>query len=258
MVGISSCDNINNKIGSFRKILHDATCTEQCIKICYVASMLPVFFWLRHTVSGVFIHQNVVNIFLTGKSGNALGVTSDNDEFFSCHETFVNDDKTASITSFPSWSDAESWPDALDVECIIGPSTEGLDRLEGRPSMLYGLHPGEWPTWMHLEGAVQQLLVMFISAHDLQEALDAGVDPYKCFEFYAEGNCIEATDTICNHPDWRFPHQFSVTRNQLEDLGWGAPDIIQAEWNSWVNAPTLEEWGSGFPESDVPDRYHPA
>ena len=194
---------------------------------------------VSHTCKAdVVLHLNTTHIDITNSRSESL--TSDNDEFFSCHETFVNDDKTASITSFPSWSDAESWPDALDVECIIGPSTEGLDRLEGRPSMLYRLHPGEWPTWMHLEGTVQQLLVMFISAHDLQEALDAGVDPYKCFEFYAEGNCIEATDTICNHPDWRFPHQFSVTRNQLEDLGWGAPDIIQAEWNSWVNAPTLE------------------
>ncbi len=42
-------------------------------------------------------------------------------------------------------------------------------------------------------------------------------------------------------------------------MGWGAPEIIQAEWDSWIDAPTLEEWGYGFPASTgVADEYHPA
>ena len=201
------------------------------------------------------LHLNATHVGIADRGSESL--TSDDDEFSSCCESFVRDNETASTMSLPSQSDTWSWPDLLDAEHVTG-SDNNSNMLGGSTSTKYGVCPGEWPTRTHLEDAVQQLLATFISMHNLQEALDAGINPYLRFKCYAEGDSIEVTNTVCDCPDWHFLYQFSVIRNQLDNLDWGTLDIIQTEWNTWCDVPTLEEWGSGFPATRVSDRYHPA
>ena len=205
-----------------------------------------------HNVDTTALHLNATHVSIPNQETEDL--TSEDEAFFSCCEALASDDNAASTISLPSQSDAWSRPDPAITDGA--PSEDGED--EHVLPRTYGLRPGEWPTQVHLEDAVQQLLAMFISTHDPQEALDAGIDPHLRFEFYAQGDSIEVTNIARDRTDWHFPYQFSMTRHQLESLDWGAPDIIQAEWDTWHDAPTLEEWGSGFPTTGVSDRYHPA
>ncbi len=108
----------------------------------------------------------------------------------------------------------------------------------------------------HADDCTEYLRSLFVSYYDPQEALDAGMCPDERFVVLPFGDQdFEVRDQLAPHG---LPDEYIVTRSQLDDEAIGVPEILQAEWDSWITIPPRPEWGTGFPPSEAPAHMHPA
>ncbi|OSD01905.1 hypothetical protein PYCCODRAFT_1354674, partial [Trametes coccinea BRFM310] len=114
---------------------------------------------------------------------------------------------------------------------------------------------GEWSR-IHVDDCIEYIRTLFTSYHGPELAESVGMDPEDRFEVTSEGPTkFLVWDRL---GAIGLPDEYIVSREQLDNPNWGAPDIIQEEWDSWITIPPRPEWGTGFPPCDAPEGTHPA
>ncbi|KAJ8456367.1 hypothetical protein ONZ51_g12171 [Trametes cubensis] len=122
------------------------------------------------------------------------------------------------------------------------------------PETLEGGQEGEW-TRAHELDCIEYIQSLFTSYYDPQTAIEAGLEPSEQFEVERHGG--EDLFLITDHLAFiGLPEEYVVSRSQLEDPSWGVPDILQQEWNAWIEVTAPPEYGTGFPRCDDQDRDH--
>ncbi|EIW52097.1 uncharacterized protein TRAVEDRAFT_24776 [Trametes versicolor FP-101664 SS1] len=102
----------------------------------------------------------------------------------------------------------------------------------------------------HEEDCKEYIQALFQSYYDEMTAHSVGLEPLQCFEVDAYGG--RSTFLVVDHlAPIGLPDEYIVTREQLDNPSWGVPDIIQEEWDAFIQIPPRPEWGTGFPQCDA-------
>ncbi|KAI0323422.1 hypothetical protein GY45DRAFT_1211891, partial [Cubamyces sp. BRFM 1775] len=113
---------------------------------------------------------------------------------------------------------------------------------------------GDW-TRVHELDCIEYVQSLFTSYYDPQTAIEAGLEPSERFDVERHGgeDFFLITDRLAFIG---LPEEYVVSRKQLDDPNWGVSEILQQEWNDWIEMPTPPVWGTGFPQCDGLDRDH--